>query len=89
MQVVEQQWGKDLISSWNKHDWISIPQKIGADLAKLLGADSDEVIVADSTSINIFKTVSAALDLRSDRHVIVSGTPLSSLYTHYYQQIHH
>ena len=73
MQVVEQQWGADLIKSWNKHDWISLPQKIGANLAELLGAQGHEIIVADSTSVNIFKTVSAALDLRPDRHIIVSG----------------
>ena len=73
MQVVEQQWGADLINSWNKHDWISLPQNIGAVLAKLLGAQDYEVIVADSTSINIFKTVSAALDLRPGRHIIISG----------------
>ena len=73
MQVVEKQWGADLIQSWNKHDWISLPQRIGANLAKLLGAEGHEIIVADSTSVNIFKTVSAALDLRPDRHVIISG----------------
>lgn len=73
LQVIQEQWGRDLISSWNKHDWIGLPQKIGADLASLLGAEKDEVIVADSTSINIFKTVSAALDLRPDRNVIISG----------------
>ena len=75
VQIVEEQWGRDLIQSWNRHDWISLPQKVGADLAKILGAESDEIIVADSTSVNIFKTVSAALDLRPDRHVIISGKP--------------
>lgn len=74
-QVVEEQWGQDLISSWNKHDWIHLPQRIGVDLSKLLGADPGEVIVADSTSLNVFKTVSAALDMNPGRHVIVSGRP--------------
>ena len=55
------------------HKWISLPQRIGGSLAKLLGAHDNEILVADSTSVNIFKTVSAALDLRPDRHIVISG----------------
>ena len=68
-----QQWGRDLITSWNQHDWIGLPERLGAKLAQLIGACADEVIVTDSTSINIFKTVSAALDLRPGRSTIISG----------------
>lgn len=75
--VVEQQWGRDLIRSWNQHDWINLPQKIGAKIAALIGAGADEVIVADSTSINIFKLLAAVLRLPpvandENRRVIIS-----------------
>lgn len=50
-----------------------MPQRIGGKIAKLLGAGYGEVIAADTTSINIFKVVSAALDMRQERLVIVSG----------------
>lgn len=53
--VVERQWGHDLIRSWNDNDWIGAPQRIGGKIARLIGAAQDEVIVADSVSVNIFK----------------------------------
>ncbi len=75
--VVEHQWGRDLIRSWNQHDWINLPQKIGAKIAALIGAHTHEVIVADSTSINIFKLLAAVLKLPrvaddENRRVIIS-----------------
>ena len=74
-QVLRGEWGIDLISSWNKHGWISLPLRVGAKLGKIIGAHSDEVVAADSTSVNLFKAVSAALQLRPDRTLIVSGAP--------------
>ena len=50
-----------------------MPQRVGGKISKLLGAKQNEVIAADTTSINLFKVVSAALDLRPDRNVIISG----------------
>jgi kynureninase len=70
--AVRIQWGTDLIRSWNKHDWIDLPVRVGAQIARLVGAHADEVIAADSTSINVFKVMLAALELRPDRRVIVS-----------------
>ncbi|MDN5848311.1 MAG: kynureninase [Nitrococcus sp.] len=70
--LLREQWGNDLIRSWNRHDWIGMPRRIGAKIARLIGADDDEVIVADSTSINLFKLLAAALRLRPKRKVIVS-----------------
>ncbi len=61
--VTGQQWGRDLIRSWNKHHWINLPQKLGAKIAPLIGAKANEVIVADSTSINLFKLLAAVLQL--------------------------
>jgi len=71
-QLVEKEWGTDLIRSWNAHDWIALPQRIGARIAPLIGADSDEVIAADSTSINFFKLAAAAMRLNAPRRTIVS-----------------
>jgi kynureninase len=70
-QVVEQEWGRRLIRSWNE-GWLTLPQRVGAKLARCLGAEAEEVIVADSTSVNLFKLAVAALDLRSARRKIVT-----------------
>lgn len=71
-EVVGEQWGKGLIRSWNDADWIAMPQRIGAKLAPLIGAAPHEVIAADSTSVNLFKLIAAALQLRPGRKIIVS-----------------
>ena len=59
-EVVEQQWGRDLITSWNVHDWWDAPRRVGARIARLVGAEDDEVLVADSTSANLVKVLVAA-----------------------------
>ncbi len=71
-EVVREQWGKDLIAGWNRHGWISAPQRAGAKIARLVGAKEHEVIGADSVSVNIFKLAAAALKMRPGRKVIVS-----------------
>lgn len=71
-QVVQAEWGQSLIKSWNLHGWIDLPQRVGAKIARLIGAEPDEVIAADSTSVNLFKVLLAALELRPGRRVIVS-----------------
>ena len=71
-RVVEQEWGGDLITSWNHHGWIDTPHRIGDKIARLIGADAGEVIVAESTSINLFKVLAVALKMRPGRQVILS-----------------
>ncbi|MDN5872153.1 MAG: kynureninase [Nitrococcus sp.] len=71
-ELVREQWGKDLIRSWNCHDWIGMPRRIGAKIARLIGAGDDEVIATDSTSVNLFKLLAGALHMRPKRKVIVS-----------------
>ncbi|MCS7055235.1 MAG: kynureninase [Thermoflexales bacterium] len=71
-QVVEAEWGEGLIRSWNAAGWIELPRRIGDKLARLIGAQPGEVIVADSTSINLFKVLAGALALRPGRRRIVS-----------------
>jgi kynureninase len=70
--AIVRQWGEDLIGSWNTNHWIDLPTRVGAQLAALIGANPDEVVACDSTSINVFKVLLAALKLRPERHVIVS-----------------
>ena len=69
-QVVEEEWGRCLITSWNIHDWIDLPRRVGDKLAPLIGAAPGTVIAADSTSINIFKLLAAAVALRPGRKII-------------------
>lgn len=71
-EVMTRQWGQDLIKSWNLHDWIGAPARVGAKIARLIGAKPNEVVVADSTSLNVFKALHAALRLRPGRRFILS-----------------
>lgn len=67
-QAVTQEWGTDLIKSWNTAGWFQLPLKVGNKIAKLIGAKDDEVVAADSTSINLFKVLSAALSIAKADH---------------------
>jgi kynureninase len=71
-EVLGNEWGTGLIRSWTSSDWINAPQRIGGKIARLVGAQAHEVIVADSTSANLFKLIVAALQARPGRHVVLS-----------------
>lgn len=66
-QIISQEWGTDLIQSWNKAGWFNRPLSIGNELAPLIGAAQDEVAVTDSTSVNIFKAVAGALNIQKNQ----------------------
>jgi kynureninase len=66
------EWAQGLVRSWNGADWIGAPARIGAKIARLIGARPGEVIVADSTSVNLFKLLVAALGRQAPRSVILS-----------------
>lgn len=70
--AAETEWAEDLISSWNKAGWFDLPVRLGDMIAPVIGADPGEVVVCDTTSINIYKTLHAGLSLRPDRKVIVA-----------------
>jgi kynureninase len=72
-QVVEQEWGADLIRGWNQN-WWHAPVRIGEKIAGLVGAAPGQIIVCDSVSINLFKLASAALSLRPARTKIITDT---------------
>ena len=67
-QVVQQEWGQGLIRSWNSAGWMNLSQRVGDKIARLVGAAPGELVVADSTSVNLFKVLSAALHLAQDTH---------------------
>lgn len=74
--AVTQEWGQDLIRSWNTAGWFALPQKLGNKIAPLIGAGPDEVVATDSTSINLYKVLSAALNIAAQdaphRKLVVS-----------------
>jgi kynureninase len=72
--TVATEWGEGLITSWLGADWVNAPRRIGDKIGRLIGARPGEVIACDSTSINIFKVLTAAISLQPDRSVILSET---------------
>ena len=70
--VIEREWGHDLIRSWTDNHWMELPAILGDKIARLIGARPGEVIACDSTSVNLFKVLSAALSQSTDRNVILS-----------------
>jgi kynureninase len=70
--TVEWQWGDELIASWNKHGWIDWPTRIAARLAPIVGAKPNELLIADSTSVCLFKLLAAAAHARPGRTTILS-----------------
>ncbi len=71
-EVVQEEWGGGLIRSWNDAGWMAMPGRVGDKIARLIGAAPGTVMVADSTSVNLFKLLGAALAARPGRRVIVS-----------------
>jgi kynureninase len=71
-EVVSQQWGNDLIKSWNSHSWIDLPIKVGEKIAPIIGAAQGQVMCCDSISVNLFKLLCSALTLNSERSVVLS-----------------
>jgi kynureninase len=65
-EVVTQEWGQGLIRSWNSAGWFDAPRRAGDKIARLVGAGPNEVVATDSTSINLFKVLSAALNMARD-----------------------
>jgi kynureninase len=71
-KTAEREWGEDLIASWNKHGWIDWPTRIAAKLAPIVGAKPVELLIADSTSVCLFKLLAAAVRARPGRNTIVT-----------------
>ena len=71
-QLVSAEWGRDLIKSWNIHGWIDLPGTLGARIAPLIGGPAEDIVVCDSTSINLFKIAAAVARGRGARRKIVT-----------------
>lgn len=71
-EVVQKEWGEGMIGSWSKAGWFDSPIRVGNKIAPLIGADEGEVIVADTTSVNIYKALCAAISLNKDRKIMLS-----------------
>lgn len=71
-EVLEREWGEGLVRSWNASGWIDLPARVALLVAPLVGAGADEIAVADSTSVNLYKLLAGALRLRPGRRVILS-----------------
>ena len=80
--MIHNEWGDGLISSWNNENWINMPRELGNKIAPLIGAKTGEVVVVDSTSVNLFKVLTSALLLSKNRRNILSeaGNFPSDLY---------
>ncbi|WP_249779214.1 kynureninase [Bradyrhizobium sediminis] len=71
-RTIEQEWGHDLIRSWNSAGWFDMPVRLGDRVGALLGAAPGQTLVCDTTSINLYKAIHAAIGLRPDRSVVIA-----------------
>ncbi|GAA2152893.1 kynureninase [Kitasatospora kazusensis] len=71
-ELVEVEWGQQLIRSWNDAGWFALPHTLGARIAPLVGAAAGQVVVCDTTSVNLFKVLTAALRLRPGRRTVLA-----------------
>src|SRR5271163_1306608 len=69
-RTIGQEWGQDLIRSWNSAGWFDMPVRLGDRVGELLGAGPGETVVCDTTSSNLFKALHAAMGLRPERDVV-------------------
>jgi len=67
-EVVEQEWGQDLITAWNKAGWIDLPRRLGNQFAPWIGAGENQLVFTDTTSINLFKVLTAAARVAREDH---------------------
>jgi kynureninase len=72
-ELTQNQWGKRLIRSWNEQ-WMELPIRISAKIARLVGAQADEIFVGDSTSINFYKLAFAALKFQESKTRIITDS---------------
>ena len=72
--VLETEWGRELIRGWNSAGWMEQPTRVADTIARLIGAPSGSVAVGDTLSLKVFQALDAALALRPDRRVILTDT---------------
>ena len=72
VQVIESEWGEQLIGAWNSADWMSLPKRVGDRIAPVIGAPKGSVATGDTLSIKVYQALDAALKMRPDRRVVLS-----------------
>ncbi len=72
--VMRDEWGNELIRAWNSADWMAMPEKVGNQIAPLIGAPHGSVVTGDTLSIKVFQSLTIAVGLRPERRVILSDT---------------
>ncbi|MEJ1964674.1 MAG: kynureninase [Gammaproteobacteria bacterium] len=72
-EVIDVEWGQGLIGSWLVHDWINLPSRVGGRISRLIGAAADEVVVGNSTSVNLFNVAASALLLTERRRIVTDA----------------
>lgn len=73
-KTMRDQWGKMLITGWNKAGWMDQPARIGDRIARLIGAEPGHVVMGDTLSIKVYQALASALEMRPDRHVVLSDS---------------
>jgi kynureninase len=73
-RTVTDEWGRMLITGWNRADWMEMPARVGDRIARLIGAEAGHVVMGDTLSIKVFQALASALEMRPDRRVILSDT---------------
>ena len=71
-EVIQNEWGRELIRAWNTANWMALPQKVGDRIGRLIGAAEGSVVTGDTLSIKVYQALAAALMMRPDRRVILS-----------------
>jgi len=74
IEMMEREWGEQLITGWNAAGWMDQPTRVGDRIARLIGAECGHVVMGDTLSIKVFQALAAALKLNPDRKVILSDT---------------
>jgi kynureninase len=72
--MVTDQWGAHLIKGWNVDDWMGQPMRVGNMVGKLIGAPESSVTMGDTLSVKVYQALSAAVQMRPDRRVILSDS---------------
>ena len=73
-RTVTAEWGKMLITGWNKAGWMDQPSRTGDRIAKLIGAEPGAVVMGDTLSIKVYQALASALEMNPSRRVILSDT---------------
>ncbi|MGO3385392.1 MAG: kynureninase [Acinetobacter guillouiae] len=69
-QVISQEWGNDLINSWNTADWWGLSTRLGDKVAELIGVNAGETVISDSTTLNLFKVLSSAVKIQAEKDAL-------------------